>query len=102
MPEASGAAAAGAAPPFADGDDVAAVPPSPEIPRVSATDSAGGAPTARAVSGSQNTVITPSAVSKINVAVTTAEVRSGRAAAAGGVDGLVFGVAGIGRSINTS
>ncbi|HEV3031985.1 MAG TPA: hypothetical protein VG319_10120 [Polyangia bacterium] len=95
-------AAAVAAAPVSDGDDVAAVPPSPEPPRVSATDSADGAPAARAVSGSQNTVIMPSAVSKINVAVTTAEVRSGRAAGAGDVDGLVFGVAGIGRNINTS
>jgi hypothetical protein len=86
-----------AAPPLVDGDAVAAVPASFENPRVSATESADGAPTARAVSGSQNTVTTPSTVSKINVAVTTAEVRSGRAAGAGGMDGLIFGVAGIGR-----
>jgi hypothetical protein len=113
------------------------VPASFETPCVSGTESAEGAPTAKAVSGSQNTVTTPSAVSKINVVVTAAEVRSdeaadevsgeGRAARAcvegdrgglvvvivpagpfrdaageGGVDGLAFGDAGIGRNIHTT
>src|SRR5258706_7851465 len=53
--EASGALAAVAPPRFSDGDDVAAAPASPEIARVSATDSVDGAPTARLVSGSQKT-----------------------------------------------
>jgi len=41
-------------------------------------------------------------VSKINVAVTTAEVRSSRRVGVGAASGLAFGVAAIGRSINTS
>jgi hypothetical protein len=70
--------------------------------RASPTVSPTGAPTARAVSGSQNTVTTPSAVSKINVAATTDDVRSALAPRSGAEGGLAFGGALIGRSIGTS
>jgi hypothetical protein len=62
-------------------------------------------PSARAARGSQKIVTTPSAVRKINVVATTVEVRSGAEGAASGADGLEglpFGVAATGRSINTT
>jgi hypothetical protein len=68
---------------------------------VSPTVSAAGAPPASAASGSQKTVTTPSTVRRINVAVTTAEVRSGPDAD-GAAGGFVFGGAAIGRSISKS
>ena len=83
------------------GPFVAAAPPS-LAPRGSETPSVEGEPTASAVSGSQKIVTTPSAVRRINVVVTTAEVRSERAIGDAGEDGLALGFAAIGRSINTS
>jgi hypothetical protein len=59
-------------------------------------------PTARAESESQNTVTIPRAVRRIKVPVITAEVLSGRRGAGGAGDGMRFGVAAIGRSINTT
>jgi hypothetical protein len=93
-PDLAGAADAGAL--------RAAAPPSLVAPRGSETPSVEGEPTASAVSGSQKIVTTPSAVRRINVVVTTAEVRSARAIGDAGEDGLALGFAAIGRSINTS
>jgi hypothetical protein len=81
---------------------VAAAPASPVAPRGSETPSVEGEPRASAASGSQKIVTTPSAVRRINVVVTTAEVRSERAIGDAGEDGLALGFAAIGRSINTS
>ena len=94
----SSATPAGAVVPALGTDGDATDPASAAGPRDSPTDSAAGAPTASAASGSQNTVTTPSNVSKINVDVTTVEVRS---ALAGAGDGLPFFDPAIGRSIST-
>jgi len=80
-----------------DGD----APASGIAARVSPTVSPAGAPPASAASGSQKTVTTPSTVRRINVADTTAEVRS-VAGAVGAAGDFVFGGAAIGRSISKS
>jgi hypothetical protein len=92
----------GPAAPLTDGAAAGTRPPSADGARASPIESDVGAPMASAVSGSQNTVTTPSTVSKINVPVTIDEVRSQVRSGARADGGLAFGVAAIGGSIDTS
>ena len=91
--------------PPTDGAEAGTRPPSAVGVRASPIESAAGAPKASAVSGSQNTVTTPSTVSKIKVPVTIDEVRSDARSetrsAARADGGLAFGVAAIEGSIDT-
>ena len=91
----------GPAAPPTDGAEAGTRPPSAVGVRASPIESVAGAPSASAVSGSQNTVTTPSTVSKINVPVTIDEVRSEVRSDARADGGLAFGVAAIGGSIDT-
>ena len=100
--DASMAPPVGLAAPLTDGGPAGSRPPSAVGVRASPIESEAGAPRASAVSGSQNTVTTPSTVSKINVPVTIDEVRSGLRSGARADGGLAFGVAAIGGSIDTS
>ena len=104
--DASMAPPVGLAAPLTDGGPAGSRPPSAVGVRASPIESEAGAPRASAVSGSQNTVTTPSTVSKINVPVTIDEVRSdARSDPRSGAradGGLAFGVAAIGGSIDTS